>query len=681
MLKHAVSIALIVDLCGASFCRAAEVPIRQVVLYKHGVGYFERSGTIPAGDTAQFDFRAAEMNDVLKSLTINGRSANVTGLRYDSSVPLEVKLADFPFRIDGGSPLSGVLDQLKGARVEMQVGSEKVAGAIVAARVVAGDKDRPERQQIVLLMDSGEMRAFDLDAATSMRFADAKLQTQFRDYLGALQSARSKEKRSVYLDANASGARDITAEYIIPMPIWKSSYRLLFADGGEPTLEGWAIVDNTTDEDWTNVQMALVSGKPISFVSELYAPRYIRRETAELPEEAAVRPELHQGAIAGAIGSTAVDGQVASGANMFRAGAGLGHGFGSGAFKAAPPPPADQAQAVMVSAEASSIAEAANGAEIADLFEYRIAHPVTIKRNESAMLPFLQDKIKARKVVLYTGEDALHPLNAAELTNSTGKTLDGGPITVFDAGAYAGEALVETVKSGDKRLVSYGVDLGTRVSSNIDSFEQRVIEIHIHRGVMTTRTSTVKKTTYTINNVDAKPKTLILEHELTPTFKILNQKPIEVTGRASRFEVQLQPAASQIFPVIEEQVLNNELAVSNQNIDSILEYERNKALTDAGRRAIEELAALKRQIAENGEQAKRVKDRIDTIAVDEERIRKNLESLNRVSGQQDLVQKYAGQLALVETEMAGLRDQQGTLARKSTELTAAIDDEIEKMDF
>jgi hypothetical protein len=421
--------------------------------------------------------------------------------------------------------------------------------------------------------------------------------------------------------------------------------------------------------------MALVSGKPISFISELYAPRYIRRETAELPEEAASRPELHQGAIAGAIDSVTVDGKTESGTNVFRAGAGLGHVFGR-AVEVAPPPPPSTPQP-----QASSIAQAANGSEIADLFEYRIAHPVTIKRNESAMLPFLQDKIKARKVVLYRGENALHPLNAAELTNSTGKTLDGGPITVFDAGAYAGEAPVETVKSGDKRLVSYGVDLGTRVSNNIDSFEQHVIEIHMHRGVMTTRTSTVKKTTYAINNVDAKPKTLILEHQLTPTFKILNQKPIEVTGRASRFEVKLQPSASQMFPVIEEQVINNDLAVSNQNIDSILDYERNKALTDAGRRSIEQLAALKRQIAENGEQAKRVKDRIDTIAVDEERIRKNLESLNRVSGQQDLVQKYAGQLALVETEMAGLRDQQGTLAKKNTDLTAAVDEQIEKMDF
>ncbi len=678
MFKAAVSLVLIVHLCGA-----AEVPIRQVVLYKHGVGYFERSGTVPAGDTAQLDFRAGEMNDVLKSLTVNGRSANVTGLRYDSSVPLEVKLADFPFRIDRGSPLSGVLDQLKGARVEMQVGNEKVAGCIVAARVVAADKDRPERQQIVLLMDAGEMRAFDLDAATSMRFADAKLQGQFRDYLGALQSARSKEKRSVYLDGNTTGGRDITAEYIIPMPIWKSSYRLLFADAGEPTLEGWAIVDNTTDEDWTNVQMALVSGKPISFVSELYAPRYVRRATAELPEEAAVKPELHDSALLyqPSAGLT-LDGQMnddlnTNGRMVTHSGANNGGFFTPKMTALAPPPPSIQMQAV----EASSIAEAANGAEIADLFEYRIAHAVTIKRNESAMLPFLQDKIKARKVILYTGENALHPLNAAELTNSTGKTLDGGPITLFDAGAYAGEALVETVKSGDKRLVSYGVDLGTRVSNKIDSFEQHLVEIHMHRGVMTTRTSTVKKTVYDINNVDAKAKTLIIEHQMTPQFKILNQKPAEITGRASRFEVKLTPSASQTFPVIEEQVLNNELAISNQNIDSILEYERNKVLSDGGRRAIEQLAGLKRQIADNQDRAKHVKERIDSIGVDEERIRKNLESLNRVSGQQDLVQKYAGQLAAVETEMAGLRDQQSALGKKNSDLSGAIDDQIEKMDF
>ena len=285
----------------ACYCRAADLPIRQVVLYKHGVGFFERSGVIPAGDAARLDFKAEEMNDVLKSLMINGKSERVSGLRYDSSIPLDQKLAGFPFGIGASQPLSGVLDQLKGSQVQMQIGTEKVTGSIVAARVVGGDKDHAERQQIILLVESGDMRTFDLDAASSIRFTDAKLQTQFREYLEALTAARSKDKRSVYIDGATAGGRDITADYIIPTPIWKSSYRLLFPEAGDPVLEGWAVVDNTTGEDWTNVQMALVSGKPISFITELYAPRYIQRLTAELPEEQAQKPVLYSGAIADAV--------------------------------------------------------------------------------------------------------------------------------------------------------------------------------------------------------------------------------------------------------------------------------------------------------------------------------------------------------------------------------------------
>jgi hypothetical protein len=133
----------------AALLPAAELPIREVVLYKHGVGFFERAGSIPAGETARLDFKVSQMNDVLKSLIINGKSERVTGLRYDSSIPLAQTLAQFPFQIDAGAALSGVLDQLKGARLELQIGNEKTAGEIVAARVVAADKDRAERQQIV----------------------------------------------------------------------------------------------------------------------------------------------------------------------------------------------------------------------------------------------------------------------------------------------------------------------------------------------------------------------------------------------------------------------------------------------------------------------------------------------------------------------------------------------------
>src|SRR6202035_674163 len=182
---------------------------------------------------------------------------------------------------------SAVIDQLKGARIEMEFGPQKTAGAIVSARLIAGDKDHPEREQLTLLMDSGELRNVDLAAATAIRFPDAKLQLQFKDYLAALTGARSQDKRSVYIDSIDSKSRDVQADYIMPMPAWKSSYRLLFADTGQPTLEGWAIVDNTTGEDWTNVHLSLVSGRPVSFIRLLYEPRYVQRPVAELPDDSA----------------------------------------------------------------------------------------------------------------------------------------------------------------------------------------------------------------------------------------------------------------------------------------------------------------------------------------------------------------------------------------------------------
>ena len=195
----------------------------------------------------------------------------------------------FLFRLANGEPLSSVIDQLKGARVEMDFGPQKIAGAIVSARLIAGDKDHAEREQLTLLMDSGDLRNVDLAAATSIQFTDVNLQLQFKDYLAALTSSRSKDKRSVYIDSTDAKSHEVQASYIIPMPAWKSSYRLMLDDTGtQPTLEGWAIVDNTTGEDWTNVKISLVSGKPISFISQLYAPKYIHRQGAELAEDAAL---------------------------------------------------------------------------------------------------------------------------------------------------------------------------------------------------------------------------------------------------------------------------------------------------------------------------------------------------------------------------------------------------------
>src|SRR5580692_2094094 len=172
----------------------AELPVREVVLYKHGVGYFERSGQVSAGDPARLEFKAEEMNDVLKSLTIGEKGGGkVTGLRYDSSEPLAQKLAEFPFQLGSQQPLSAVLDQLKGARVELKMGAQTVTGAIVSGRLIPGDDKRPQQEQVTLLDDSGDLRNVDLTAVAGVRFTDPKLQVQFKDYLATLVNSRAKE--------------------------------------------------------------------------------------------------------------------------------------------------------------------------------------------------------------------------------------------------------------------------------------------------------------------------------------------------------------------------------------------------------------------------------------------------------------------------------------------------------
>ncbi len=272
-------------------------------------------------------------------------------------------------------------------------------------------------------------------------------------------------------------------------------------------------------------------------------------------------------------------------------------------------------------------------------------------------------------------------MNAAEIINSTGKTLDGGPITVYETGSYAGEALVETLKAGDKRLISYGVDLGTRVTTAWDSSRDVVREIHIRRGVLTTRSAVEETKTYTIKNVDAKAKTLIIEHGERQGYKLLSQQPTEKTANAYRFEVKLAASGTETFPVREERVYDQTMAISNLTPDVLATYLQNKSLSAAGRQTLQQIADKKREIADNDAAAKRTESDLRDLAQDEDRLRQNLNSLRQISGQQDQVQIYAKQLAATETKIAAFRDTQSQQRRTRTALESELNSIMEKADF
>ena len=652
----------------AGVAGAAELPVKKVVLYKHGLGYFERAGELAAGESARLDFKPEEMNDVLKSLTLEtGGNDKVVALRYDASDSLQKKLSRLPIKIEPGQPLSRLLDQLKGERLELRFGNEALAGVIVGARLAAATRDQPEREDITLLLESGALVTRVLGAASEVRLADPELQLLMKEYLQVLAGSRSVESRSVYIDSTDTGTRSVRASYMIPTPVWKSSYRLIFSGADGPTLEGWAIVDNTTHADWTNVNLSLVSGRPISFVSPLYEARYVDRPVAELPEERPVRPDLYQGAMAQAKAEhPALEARRLAAASLARP----GPERYSVPVERVPPPVVEPAAAAP-----STVADTAAARELGELFEYRFDRPVTVRRNESAMLPFLQQKISAHKLVVYSDRSSVHPRHAAELENVTGKTLDGGPITVFEEGAYGGEALVETLKAGDKRLISYGIDLGTRVTTKYDSEQARVREVHFQRGVLTATSAVREVQTYSIRNVDQKPKTLLVEHPARATYRLTSPLPAEKTPNAYRFAVKLGPGAEERLAVTEERPLVQTIAVANLTPDVLVMYVENKDLSAPAREQLGRILAQKRKIAAIDRDIQRFETRIQETEKDQERLRQNINSLNRVSGQQEQVQKYAALLAGQEARLASLRDGLG----EARNTKAALDNELNAM--
>lgn len=653
----------------ASSMMAAELPVKRVVLYKHGVGYFERSGDLAGGESARLDFKASEMNDVLKSLTVvETGGGKVNGLRYDSSTPLDQRLGEYSFQVGAQVPLAQFLDQFKGARIEMESAGQKTAGSIVSGRTVGATEQQQQRDLLVLLTDDGELRTVDLSAVTSLKLTDGVLQRQLRDYLGALAGARTKEQRSVYIDSADDKSRKVAASYLIPTPIWKSSYRLIFRNNSpQPLLEGWAIIDNTTNDDWTNISLSLVSGKPISFQSRLYDPKFIQRPFAELPEEEAAAPVIYAGGIASSPPPPPAPAQMAKSARG-RVGAQRMEVM------------AEAAAAPMADME-SSIAVQTEGRELGELFEYAFGQPVTVRRNQSAMLPFLQQPLDARKLLIYSDRSSQNPRTAAELSNTTGKTLDGGPITVFDNNAYAGEALVETVKTGDKRLISYGIDLGTRVTTSIDSGNRRYLDYKATRGTIIAKTGMEETTTYTIRNIDNRAKTLIIEHPLRSGYKLLTQKPVETTATMQRFSVALRPAATETF-VIKEDFLHDEyISINSSTPDAILAIAANKTLSAAAKQQLERIAAQKRQIADADRTIRGAEQRIQSLATDQDRLRQNIASLNSIAGQQEVVQRYARDLSAREQQIVTLRDQAAEQRTKKSALESELNAMLEKLEF
>lgn len=277
------------------------LPIKRVILYSNGVAYIERRGIVTGNAEINLSFKQSQVDDVLKSMVVLDLGQGKIGaVSYNSSAPASARTAEIPFSVqsssgDGGG-IAAVLSQLQGAKVAVATVKGTVIGSIltVERKQLRGDAESAWTSMLVITSENGELMSFDLNTVRGVRVLDDETRKDLNEFANATASARRRDAKTITVTSNGSGQREMAVSYTIAAPIWKTTYRVVLDSDGKPFFQGWAIVDNISEEDWSNVQLSLVSGSPVSFIQNLQKPFYRYRPVVSTPQDLQLRPQLYE---------------------------------------------------------------------------------------------------------------------------------------------------------------------------------------------------------------------------------------------------------------------------------------------------------------------------------------------------------------------------------------------------
>ncbi len=661
---------------------ATTLPIRRVILYSNGVAYIERRGMVTGNAEVNLSFKQSQIDDVLKSMVVlDLGQGRIGAVSYNSSQPASARTAEIPFGIapetedsNGSSGgLAGVLGQIQGAKVLVTSSKGTQTGSIltVEKRGITKKEDDeittlPSQYSLVIASDSGELSAFELSDIRSIKLLEEGTRRNINEFANATASTRLRDAKTISVSSSGSGAREMIVSYIVSAPIWKTTYRVVLGDDGKPFFQGWAIVDNVSDESWDNVQLSLVSGSPVSFIQNLQKPLYRYRPIVPIPDDLNLDPQIYDAeGVGGGVGY----------------GSGSGGGFGSGSAGGTASvdvsgsritsnylsllPGATTSLSDALKTESAGVQTAATGNELGDLFEYRIEAPVSVERNRSALIPIVQTKMEGERVSIYN-ESARkdRPMGGMMLSNTTPLTFEGGSLTVLDGDAYAGEALMERLKPQERRLISFALDLGTRVSTKSETDLRPVQLIKIVNGVFQAHYFRQDAKTYTLTNQTDRVKFVYIEHPIRDRWGLAESsaKPETTTDKYYRFRVGLQPFATVTVPVIEQLGQMDAYQLSSFSREQLDLFISRRYIDEPTRQRLEKLLELRGSINLIAQKMQTLTAEVTSITQDQARFRENIEALSKTAEAKALIARY----------IAKANDQESRIEQIEAERKAAL---------
>jgi hypothetical protein len=683
----------------------SELPIRRVVLYSNGVAYFERRGFVTGDAEIDLSFKQSQIDDVLKSMVVlDLGEGRIGAISYNSSRPASARTAEIPFSVDAetgeGGGIAEVLSQMQGEHVAVSTRTGSATGAIltIETRKVPPAKDEPGgvKHFIVIASESGDISSYDLADVRGVRLLDPNSRRDLSEFANATASTRRRDAKTITVTSRGTGRREMVVSYTIAAPIWKTTYRVVLDDAGNPFFQGWAIVDNVSDEDWDNVQLSLVSGSPVSFIQNLQKPLYRYRPIIPIPDDLNLSPQIYD--------PESGEGYGSGSGNGYGVGSGRGSGGGTAELTTSIPSPKmtssmtannyirstgydGTAVSDALVNEQGGIETAAAGNEIGDLFEYRIGQPVTVRRDRSALIPIIQTKMEGERISIFRepdpeeGSDEYADYQNANpramsgllLKNITDMTFEGGSMTILDHDAYAGEALMERLKPKEQRLISFARDLGTLITVSEKTTREPARMVKVVNGVFQVHYFRTTKKTYKLVNQTDRKKTLYIEHPVRKNWTLSPDlaKPDYTTARYYRFRVELEPFAAREITVGENFGMMDKYELSSISPKDLEVFIASRTIDEPTRQRLSKLIDLRIRINQINVDLDRIKSETDAIAADQKRFRENIEALAKTSEAKQLIERYIAKaneqesrLEAAETERRKLLSEKETLERE-----------------
>ena len=662
---------------------AAELKLTRVLLSTGGVGYFEYEAEVEGDTTLELDVRLDQVDDVLKSIVVFDDKGGVGTIELPGRQPLARVFRELPFGREALNSPVALLNALQGAEIEVD-GGRPLRGRIIQVlpEQIALDDNRVVTRHRVSLLSAGGIRQFLLEDVDAVSFRDGELRAQVEAALGQVARHRARDRRKLAIQAHGAGKRRVRVAYVVGAPLWKASYRLtLDADptGTEGQLQGWAVIENLSGQDWKGVELTLASGNPVTFRQALYQAYFVHRPEVPVEVLGRVLPKLDRGVLAeGEARTRRKEGRAMPKKarkprqRASRAGGGRTSTLSLMADAAEAPAPAP-------APAAARGAIAVHSTEATTQVVFTIGRGIDVASGNSLAIPIVDRSVKAERLALYQPGSAsgINPLSSVKLANEGESGLPPGVLTLYEreAGgpvAYVGDARMGPLPAGEHRLLSFAVDNKTKVDAKSEG-RSRITKGKVEAGLFQFTRLERQVTTYRVKAPAREARKVLIEHPIRSRWRLIapTAKEVDRTGTHYRLAKVVAPGESGRIEVVEERPIDESIRLLNLDERRVGGFIRSKELSAEIRDAFRRMLVLKKAVDKAGREVGRLEGRLAAISKGQQRIRDNLSRvprggalhnryLRKLDEQEDEIEKRQGQL---ETARDALEAARGGLSK------------------